>query len=231
MTAITAEIQSLQPTALIELFVIDMSSVGQGQLRFHPGTNALKSDVVWQGNTYIHLPVEADGFSAGSNGALPRPKIRLANIDGAFSATVAAYNDLINFKVTRKRTFLRYLDAVNFPGGINATADPNQSYLDDIWFIDQKVSESRYLIEWELASAFDLIGVMLPGRQISQNSCPWTYRGADCGYTGANYFDSLDVPSIFANDVCGKRLQSCEKRFGASATLPFGGFPGAITYG
>jgi phage-related protein len=30
-----------------------------------------------------------------------------------------------------------------------------------------------------------------------------------------------------AQDACGKRLVSCQKRFGANAELPFGGFPAA----
>lgn len=227
---IRTDIQSLSPSALIEMFILDMTSVAQGLLYFHAGTNSLTNDIVWQGHTYVPIPVEAEGFAAGTTGSLPRPKIRLANIDGAFSATVATYNDLIGFKVTRKRTFLKYLDAVNFPGEVNVSADSNQHYPDDVWFIDQKVSENRYVIEWELASAFDVIGVMLPSRQVNQNSCPWAYRGSECGYTGTAYFDSLDVASTLPNDVCGKRLKSCENRFGANAVLPFGGFPGAISF-
>jgi len=30
-----------------------------------------------------------------------------------------------------------------------------------------------------------------------------------------------------AQDVCGKRVSSCEVRFGTNAELPFGGFPAA----
>lgn len=122
--------------------------------------------------------------------------------------------------------------------GYNLTANPNQYYPDDVWYIDQKMSETRYMIEWELASAFDLIGVMLPSRQVNQNSCPWKYGGAECGFNqnavGAKLFDSTDV-AVFstAADVCGKRLSSCEARFGTTKTvvLPYGGFPGALQYG
>ncbi|MGZ8172577.1 MAG: phage minor tail protein L [Methylobacter sp.] len=227
---VVADVQSLQPNALMELFVLDMTVIGQGFLYFHPGTNALAGDVVWQGHTYIHLPIEAEGFASGSTGTLPRPKVRLANIDGAFSAMVASYDDLIGCKIIRKRTFAKYLDAANFAGG-NVAADPNQHFPDDVWFIDQKIAENRYVIEWELASAFDLTGQMLPARQVNQNSCAWGYRGPECGYAGSSYFNSLDVTQVLSiNDVCGKRLTSCELRFGATAVLPFGGFPGAIQF-
>lgn len=233
---IVADIQSLAPSALIELFTLDLTSISQGYLHFHAGTNNLTGNVVWQGNTYIPIPIEAEGFSAGSSGVLPRPKIRLANIDGAFSAMVADYDDLIGFKITRRRTFAKYLDAINFAGGVNASADPNQHYPDDVWFIDQKVDENRYMIEWELASAFDLMGIMLPARQVNQNSCPWKYKGTECGYSGTHYFDSMDVSTgSISNDVCGKRLSSCQSRFdptnSGAVTLPFGGFPGAVQYG
>lgn len=225
---ITAEIQSLAPTALIELFVLDTSNLeGGGIFRFHAGTNNLQQPVVWQGLTYQPLPIEAEGFDVSSQGTLPRPKIRVANVQGLFSAVAAENDDLVGCKVTRKRTFARYLDAVNFPDG-NAYADPHQYLPDDLYFVEQKTSETRYVIEWELSSAFDLVGVQLPRRQIIQGTCMWRYRSSECGYVGGNCFDVNDQPTTFDKDVCGKRLNSCKKRFGYAAVLPFGGFPGVI---
>lgn len=224
---IAAELQSLAPTAIVELFEIDMTSLPGGQVeRFHAGTNSVQTPLVWQGNQYTPLPIEATGFDVTTKGTLPRPKFRIANINGLFSAIVRQYDDMIGCQVTRKRTFARFLDAVNFPGGVNPTADPTQFIPDDIWFVDRKVSENRYLIEWELASAFDLQGVMLPFRQVIQNSCPWKYRSPECGWVGG-YFDSDDQPTENSSkDYCAKRLSSCKARF-ENANLPFGGFPGA----
>jgi lambda family phage minor tail protein L len=71
-------------------------------------------------------------------------------------------------------------------------------------------------------------GVKLPRRQIIQNICPWKYRGAECGYAGSNYWNSNDQSvATLAQDVCGKRISSCELRFGTNQELPFGGFPAA----
>lgn len=224
--SVKTEIQLLAPTAIVELFEIDMTSVGAGIGRFHAGTNELQQHVVWQNVEYIALPVEAEGFDVNAKGTLPRPKVRVANIDGIFSAAVRQSDDLIGCKLTRKRTFVRFLDAVNFPGG-NPSADPNQHLEDDIWFIDQKISENRYVVEWELASAFDLQGVMLPYRQVIQNACPWRYRSGECGWTGG-YVDTNDNPTPYQeHDFCAKRLSSCKARFGGGV-LPFGGFPGAM---
>lgn len=225
---IQAEIQSLSPTALIELFVLDTTSVVGGTItRFHSGINQVQRPIVWQGQEYMPLPIEAEGFDLDAQGQLPRPKIRVANIQGMFSAMVAEAEDLIGCRLTRKRTFGRYLDAVNFPGG-NPEANPDQALPDELWFIDRKSSEDRYMIEWELSSAFDLEGVRIPLRQVIQNYCPWRYRDANCGWDGAYYDRDNNPTGDGAKDFCSKTLTACKTRFGNQNLLPFGGFPGVV---
>jgi lambda family phage minor tail protein L len=101
-------------------------------------------------------------------------------------------------------------------------------FADDIYYVDRKSRETRDVVEFELAASFDLEGVTLPRRQIVQNVCPWRYRGSECGYTGSNYFNANDQSVVSSiQDICGKRLASCQVRFGQNAELPFGGFPAA----
>ena len=225
--SVNAEIQSLSPSAEVEFFVLDTTGLsGGGITRFHAGTNELQLPVWWQGYQYMPLPIEANGFDMNAKGSMPRPRVRVANIDGMFSAEINQKDDLIGCKVIRKRTFVKYLDAVNFKNGVNPTADPNQHLPDDLWFVDRKVSENKYMVEWELASAFDLQGVLLPFRQVVQNSCQWRYRGPECGYTGG-FYTTADLPTNNqTQDFCAKRLSSCRVRFGVNV-LPFGGYPGA----
>lgn len=384
---IRAEIQSLAPSALLDFFVLDTTNLPGGSvMRFHAGTNGLSQPVVWQGATYEPLPIEASGFDVTARGSLPRPKLKVANAAGFLSASVKSFGDFVGCKVTRKRTFAKYLDAVNFPvrrnllaytdslseiaggwthgdalvvtpnvpgpqgnnvatrfaglsgntisatgttvyktfgvvignnyvistmvnpvtsgsfsirygatadaqtrsfpmmggtgwrkvtavftanavggttstcvfgcstpGGMtvelseaqaevgaedttyqpildtynaNPTADPNQFIPDDLWYVERKVTENRYIIEFELSSAFDLMGQQLPNRQIIQNSCSWKYRSTECGWTGANY-DKNNAPSTLANDACAKTLAACKVRF-ATQPIRFGGFPGAV---
>lgn len=227
---ITAELQSLSPSAIIDVFTLDLANLGGGITHFHAGTNGLLQPIIWQGMTYMPAPIEAEGFDLVTKGSLPRPKMRIANVDGILSAEVAQFDDLVAAKVTRKRTFAKYLDAVNFPGGVNPDADPNQYLADETWYVERKVTENRYVIEWELSSAFDLMGVMLPYRQVIQNSCTWRYRSSECGWTGA-YFDKDDLLTANStSDFCAKRLSSCRARFSGTSVVPFGGFPGAIRY-
>lgn len=229
MSKFTEEIQSLSPSALIELFVLDLSStVSGGMLYFHAGTNKLNGPIVWQGQEYQAWPIECEGFDLSTQGALPRPKITVANTNGLFSGEVSANDDLLGCMVIRKRTFAKFLDAVNYPNGVNPDADPTQHADDDSWFIDQKVSEDRYALQFELASVFDLMGIQLPYRQVLKSACSWRYRGPECGYIGPAY-DRFDQPSQPIDDSCAKRLSSCRVRFGKNP-LPYGGFPGATRY-
>lgn len=224
MTKISADIQKLEVTAAVELFDLDM---GWGVFRFHAGTNALFQPVIWQGNEYSPMPIQAEGFELSSQGQFPRPRLRIANIEGVISQALQEHGDMVGAKLTRRRTLARYLDAVNFPGG-NSEADPTAEFPLDIYFIDRKSAETRAFIEFELASSMDVSGVKLPRRQIIQNACSWEYRSADCGYTGAPNATLLDEPTDNpALDRCGKRLKSCKLRWGDTAVLPFGGFPAA----
>ena len=243
LRAVISELQKASPSSIIELFELQLVTKLHGTAevwRFHAGSNMnANGEIVWAGNAYLRFPVEADGFEYSGNGQLPRPKIRVSNILGTITAILlsvngtTAGNDLVGAKLTRIRTLARYLDAVNFTGGVNpfGTPDPSAELPREIYYVDRKVSETRDVVEFELAAAFDLVGVRAPKRQCIANVCQWVYRSAECGYAGANYWDESDNQvGTLALDVCGKRLTSCQLRFGTNASLPFGSFPGVGTF-
>jgi len=220
-----SEAQLPAPSALIELYELQLIAAihGVGTIyRFHSGVNAKGDggDLVWAGNNYTALPIEADGFSYSGNGQLPRPTLRVSNVMGAISALLLTLpTGLEGAKVTRLRTHARYLDAVNFPGNVNplGTPDPTAEYPREVYFVDRKKGEGREMVEFELCSAFDLAGVRAPKRQVIATICRWVYRSAECGYSGS-------LPT------CTKSLAACREHFGSSAQLPYGGFPGAGAY-
>ena len=223
---IAADIQTLAPGAIVDLYELDLTTIGGSLLRFHPGRNGLASDLVWNTQPYVAFPVKAEGFEASGNGKMPRPTIKVANVTGLISALLRDFDDLIGCKITRRRTLSKYLDAVNFPGGVNPSADPTQEFPPEVWFVDRKSSETKMMVEFELAASWDVQGVLLPRRQAIANTCGWRYRGADCGYAGGAVANGNDVATaVLGEDACGKRLASCKLRFGAYAVLPFGAFP------
>lgn len=222
------QIQLLNPSAIIELFQMQLTEAVNGvdeTFYYHAGTNGLTNSVVFGGITYTPFPIEVEGFDLTSKGTLPRPTMRIANVSGTITALLLAYS-VLNAKVTRIRTCQKFLDAVNFSGGVNPTADPTAKFTDEVWYVDRVVRENIELVELELISKLDLINLVLPRRQVLEH-CPWKYRGEECGYTGSAYFDINDnVVASASQDVCGKRYNSCAKRF-PTGNLPFGGFPGA----
>jgi len=226
---IQSDIQKLNTGSIVELYQLDTTVAGDPQIYYlHNGVNELGNSVVFDGDIYTRFPIIASDFEKTAQGTMPRPKIQIANVTGLMGALAKELGDLVGSKVTRKRTFVKYLDAVNFQGGVNPTADPNQVLDNEIWFIDRKSNENAVFIEFELTAAFDVQGVKLPRRQIVQNVCPWKYRSSECSYTGGAVADKLDQPTTdINNDRCGKRLRSCQLRFGINGVLPFGGFPSA----
>ena len=223
---IESDIQSLSPGSIIDLFILDLTAVGGTVLRFHPGINGLSSPVTWQGQVYTAMPVKIEDIAMNSSGQLARPKVTISNVFGVIGAYCRTYEDLIGAPVTRKRTFVKYLDAVNFPGGVNATADPTIHFLDDIFYVERKVVEDLEVVQLELASALDLEGISLPSRQFIQNVCPWDYRSSECSYAGGAVAKADDTATSDPTmDSCGHRLNSCLIRFGDGNPLPFGGFP------
>lgn len=225
--SIHEQLQSLEPSAIIELFELQLTEEVNGvdlTFYYHAGTNELSADVVFNRLTYVAAPIEVDGFEVSSKGTLPRPSMRIANANSAISALIVLYNPL-QAKVTRIRTCKKFLDPTNFANGINATADPFAKFEDEIWYIDRVANENPQVVEFELTSKLDLTNLALPRRQVLEH-CQWKYRGSECGYTGNRYFDINNASTDRNGDVCGKRYSSCAKRF-PSGDLPFGGFPGA----
>lgn len=151
---------SLTPGCYIELFEVDTTVIGGGDVfRFVPHGYEV-SNVFWQGNEYIRFPVEIDGFEWNATAqAPPQPTLRLSNVNKFVLGAVLTLGDLVGARVTRWRTYIQFLD--NQP-----QADPNAHFPPDIFYVQQKTSHDKIQIEWSLSSALDLPGVRLPRRQI-----------------------------------------------------------------
>lgn len=254
------ELLRLAPTAIIDLFEIQLTEAVNGVndvLHYHPGKNGLTEDIKFGGQTYPAVPVEIDGFEFSAKGTLPRPTLRVANVNNAITSLMLLYNPLAA-EVRRIRTFAKFIDTTNFNEDVgftresnvedflitqdgdtlieetfNDTADPDAKIV-ETWYIDRVSSENPQFVEFELAPKLDLTNLALPRRTIEE-FCPWTYRGGrECPYVGDDCF-TIDDQRITggtleerkAADVCGKRLSSCQARFPDKEKLPFGGFYGA----
>ena len=81
-SAVFSNLQSINPSAIIELFTLQLSTALHGAntiYRFHAGSNLnANGKIVWAGNEYLRFPVQASGF-AFQKGQLPRPRISISN--------------------------------------------------------------------------------------------------------------------------------------------------------
>ena len=177
-------ITDLLPDTLIELFEIQVGE-GRGVKRFHPG-KIIDKDIVLNKKTYYCLPLEATGFESKGDGALPRPKLIIANPDGLISDLIKREDDMIGHTFKRIRIFLKFLDEVNFPEEVNpfGNSDPESRFDDDLYVFNRKISENKYFIEFELVSPLEVENYKLPARIMIANYCPWKYRGIGCRYGG-----------------------------------------------
>lgn len=137
MSKLHSELQSLSPSALVEMFELNLTAKGGPVYRFCADTNPLTNDIVWQGNQYTRLPIEAEGFAKNSNGTLPRPTLRISNILGSMASLARQYGYFLGCKLVRKRTFARFLDAVNYP-----TPEPRRNLLNTSQNFDEMPWES-----------------------------------------------------------------------------------------
>lgn len=237
ITNIQDAIQKLEPGAKVRLIDIDCTEFGGEMLRFHnynvdytaselaafqaQGVDEIPpKKIIWQGNEYSCWPYELTGIEWDGTGKSPQPQVEVSNIDGSISSLCLLLQNLFGAKVTEHITFQQYLPEGDDP-------DDTMEYTQN-WFITRKSGENQGSVTFELSSPADFTGQNLPRRQI-YSLCHWAmnnqYRGADCGYTGTNYFTDKGVPTDNpAEDRCGGLCSDCKLRFGEENPLPFGGF-------
>lgn len=211
---LSEDIQQYAPGTQINLFVVDFSTTGlpspPSTMFMYPGVKANYGDIVFNGDTYSPFPVEVTGLSKSADGPLPQPVMSISNIGGFISQQMQLYNDFIGAKVIRYQTFAKYLDG-------EPEADPNAK-VTEIYFVEQKKAENPKTVQIKLASAVDVMNAKLPSRIMLPNTCLWQYKDdVNCPWPGTDpnyYFDASDEPVVNQeDDVCGKSLTSCRRRF------------------
>ena len=173
-------------------------------LRFHNNIKAMNCYIYWQGNTYFPAPIHAEGFDISARGTLPTPILRVtAQKEEGIEAlsilrrAIHKYGDIIGAKVTRIRTFAKYLDSKNFsdisqinnsqgsytnPFPDQYEPDPYAEFPRDIFYVERKSYENKINIEYELSALLDVEGIKLPRRRVLSQRCSFTYRGCGCFY-------------------------------------------------
>lgn len=167
MTAITKEGNKLQPDTFIELYDLDASTLQDAQGNSgvvtyitNTPTGGGTSPLLWRGNNYFPVPFEVAGVAESADGNAPsRPTIAISNVDKFLLAAVLTLGDLVGMRVTRWRTFYKFLDG-------QPDANPLMHYPIQQWTVSKKMSHSRSGIQFEMSSPLDRPGLRLPRKQI-----------------------------------------------------------------
>jgi len=223
MTGLTTE-------GLLTLWQLDTTSLGGPWFYFTSASDA-EYEIMWSGQLYSPLPMDAQGFEMTTRGAFPTPSVTISNLYGAGNLLLDSYKGLVGAELIRILTLRRFLDDGDTP-------DPSAYITRDKFVVAQKTSHTAVAIAFKLASRMDVEGTQLPRRQILRDVCTHLYRSWDeaadafdysnatCPYTGAANFDTANQPTDAPHDQCSRNLNGCLARFPNPQPLPARFFPG-----
>ena len=222
---IISNLLSLNPDSPIELFEVSKFNLTDPSETLYICNY---TGVSFEGQRYAAIGCESEGWDLVGQGPIPTPQLTVSNIGRVVSTWLAECKTNPSYRlegttVKRRITQRQFLD-----GSENEDAAIKE-LPQQIFVIEQMVSETYIAVQFRLGSSFDVEGVTLPARPLLR-SCSWRYRSAECGYLGPGYTINNAFTFNPAIDQCAKTLTACEIRFGTAVDLPFGGAPGLNTY-
>jgi phage-related protein len=155
--------------------------------------------VTFGGNAYGARPFRVGLPEASQEGGDPRVTLSLANHDLALSALCAAA-DPVGCAVTLTATFLDALTT-------------SRTLLSGLVVDSYGLTEEACTLT--LVPGATGLRARVPGRRAAR-TCPWTFKGTECGYAGA------DASCLHTDEDCAART-------GGSNLANFGGFLFLIT--
>jgi len=224
---------------LVEYFTPMSTDLVSADLPEYPERTYTYRKLRLSGQEYEPIPVEVSGYDRSSSGALPQPRVRVANATRYFGDYLLKYGDLLGAKLTRTiiaDPFMDQPDPAN--PGLWLPGSPDNYWRKDVYRLEEKTSQTPQWIEWRIVSDMDIEGRSVPGRQMFRDACRLRYRveaagggsfnydRVTCPYTGLAMFDNRDQPTVnFSEDACSRRITGCVARFPGVAA-PIDAFPG-----
>jgi len=194
---IVTDAQQLEVASpVIDLYELEIGTGTNNTLFFHSAKDldngTASNDLIFDGNTYVTLPIIMDDIEKQTGGAMNRPTLTIANVesmlkagsdfktemekaewDGAVDGTVVdsetfKFDDLVGQRITRRRTLEKYTGS-----------EPAHEFDSETFIIDRIASKNALFCELELSSPADIAGIRIPGRQVIGKYCPWIYQGVE----------------------------------------------------
>lgn len=125
---------------------------------FTPMTAADGSEVVYDGNHYVSLPVQIDGINRTSTQPA-RPTLRISQLN-KFMFLAIASGDILGSTLVRRRTFQALLGS------------SSETLAVDRWVVMQINSLNKAECEFQLGSMFEKNTIKLPRKIVLQHEYP-----------------------------------------------------------
>jgi phage-related protein len=175
---------------LIDIEIKDTSGTTAETLRIVQN----KENYVYKGNTYTALNFQMD-FTQESNNE-PSMSLTFEDVTGAIRDRMEEYNGGIGSTVKMMV--------------VNTGDTDGESEIEDLYDVISATANG-IVINWKLGSENPL-KYQFPYRRQYRDRCPWVYKGARCGYSGA-------LPS------CDYTLNGANGCRAHNNIVNFGGFP------
>ena len=148
-----------QNSGFIELYTLDCTALGGTTYNFTSNVNATGGSLVFGGVTYAAIPIQTTGWDFTSTGVTPKPTLTVSNVNKTLLAAVISLGDLVGAKITRLRTYEKYLSTGSSPDGTKYLGP-------DVYIIEQKTGHNKNYISWQMTSIIDRLGMKIPRRQV-----------------------------------------------------------------
>lgn len=230
----------------VELYEIDYSNFEGGSiLRLTPSLIQGRTSIGFNGEAYLSHPVKLEGIQWDGKSGPSQPTLTLAELNGMAASLVDGFDDLMGAKITRYRTYERYLDYVTgvtdpLKDMIGVEPDFDQRFPDEVYYFEQvKTMVPGEAVVFGLSTLSDIRNQKIPGRNVIKRICVRPYRRPDpanpgefiqsprsfkCPYVGNDYFDLNDQPTTPERDRCSRLETGCKLRF-PNGPLPTYAFP------
>lgn len=173
----TLQQEQLKPATspYVELFELDTTVIGGSDIFYlTPMTNGAGGMVAYDGNVYTPFPIMFEGAQYTATNAAPsQPTVTVSNVHHYLINAIVSLGDLCGAKLTRKRTFAKYLDG-------QPEANSGAYFPPDVYYINAKVVHDKANIKFSLTIQMDRQDLMLPLARILK----------DFGYPGVSVINS-----------------------------------------
>ena len=229
------DVQRLAVGEVVDLYEIDTTVIGFEEIIYWTPSNKLGTGIIYGGKLYSARAVEITAVERSSVNEPPEVTLTITNVDKGGNSLLLTYRDLIGAKITKRRTFSKYLDFLADGVTVNPNASTADQFIPEVWYVQQKKENSRVLVSWSLSAITKIDNQQIPRRRVLKTVCERRYRYWDgaqlkyfavsaCPYSGAGCWDRYGVATTPDKDECDKSDKGCALRFPDG--LPTWAFPG-----